>query len=56
MGGGAGLEMIDSNTSLPSILMPKHFFAVSAICLDRSDLTCTSFSGRFLVQSCGRGT
>ena len=48
--GGAGREMIDSNTSLPSILTPKHFFAVSAICLDRSDLTCTCFSGRFLVQ------
>ena len=40
-GGGAGREMIDSNTSLPSIPTPKHFFAVSAICLDRSDLTCT---------------
>ena len=55
-GGGAGREMIDSNTSLPSILTPKHFFAVSAICLDRSDLTCNCFSGRFLVQSCGRAT
>ena len=55
-GGGAGREMIDSNTSLPSILTPKHFFAVSAICLDRSDLTCTCFSGRFLIQSCGRAT
>ena len=55
-GGGAGCEMIDSNTSLPSIRTPKHFFAVSAICLDRSDLTCTCFSGRFLVQSCGRAT
>ena len=50
-GGRAGREMIDSNTSLPSILTPKHFFAVSAICLDRSDLTCICFSGRFLVQS-----
>ena len=48
--------MIDSNTSLPSTLTPKHFFAVSVICLDRSDLTCTCFSGRFLVQSCGRAT
>ena len=48
--GGAGREMIDSNTSLPSILTPKRFFAVLAICLDRSDLTCTCFSGRFLVQ------
>ena len=54
--GGAGREMIDSNTSLPSILTPKHFFAVSAICLDRSDLACTCFSGRLLVQSCGRAT
>ena len=55
-GGGAGLGMIDSNTSMASILTPKHFFAVSAICLDRSDLICTCFSGRFLVQSCGRAT
>ena len=55
-GGGAGSEMIDSNTSLLLILTLKHFFAVSAICLDRSDLTCTCFSGRFLVQSCGRVT
>ena len=55
-GGGAGHEIIDSNTSLPSILTPKHFFAVSAICFDRSDLACTCFSGRFLVQSCGRAT
>ena len=53
---GAGREMIDSNTSLPSILTPKHFFVVLAICLDRSDLICTCFSGRFLVQSCGRAT
>ena len=35
--GGAGPEMIDSNTSLPSILTPKHFSAVSAICFDKSD-------------------
>ena len=55
-GGGADREMGDSNTSLPSILTPKDLFAVSAICLDRSDLTCTCFSGRFLVQSCGRAT
>ena len=26
-GGGAGSEMIDSNTCLPSILTPKHFFS-----------------------------
>ena len=52
-GGGAGREMIDSNKSLPSILTPKHFVAVSAIYFDRSDLACTYFSGRFLVQSCG---
>ena len=25
-GGGAGREMMDSNTSLPSILTPKHFW------------------------------
>ena len=49
---GVGCKMIDSDTSLPSILAPKHFFAVSAICLDRSDLTCTCFLSRFLVQSC----
>ena len=55
-GGGAGLEMIDSNTYLPSILTPKQFFTVSAICLDRLDLTCTCFLGRFLMQSCGRAT
>ena len=36
-GGGAGREMIDSNTSLLSILTPEHFFAVSAICCERSD-------------------
>ena len=35
VGGGAGREMIDSNTSLPSILTPDHFFAVSAICFER---------------------
>ena len=38
-GGGAEREMIDSNTYLPSIVTHKHFFAASAICLDRSDLT-----------------
>ena len=54
--GAGGGELANSNTSLPLILTPKHFFAVSAICLDRSDLTCTCFSGRFLVQSCGRAT
>ena len=25
-GGGAGREIIDSNTSLPAILTPRHFF------------------------------
>ena len=55
-GGGAGREMMDSNTSLPQILTPKHFVAVSAICLNRSDLACTCFSGRLLVQICGRAT
>ena len=29
-GGGAGREMMDSNTSLPAILTPKHVLAVSA--------------------------
>ena len=56
VGGGAGREMMDSDTFLLSILTPKHFLAVSAICLDRSDLACTCFSGRFLVQSSGRAT
>ena len=52
-GGGAGREMMNSNTSLPSILTPKHFLAVPAICFDRSDFACTCFSGRFLVHNCG---
>ena len=52
-GGGAGREMMDSNTSLPAILTPKHFLAVSAICFDRSDFACTYFSGKFLVYNCG---
>ena len=51
-GGGAGREMMDSNTSLSSILTPKHFFALSAICFDRSDFACTCFSGKFLVHNC----
>ena len=55
-GGGAGHEMMDSNMSLPSILTPEHFLVVSAICLDRPDLACTCFSGRVLVQNCGRAT
>ena len=38
-GGGAGCEIMDLNTSLPWILTPRHFLAVSAICLERSDLT-----------------
>ena len=37
-GGGAGREIMDSNTSLPWILTPRHFLAVSTICLERSDL------------------
>ena len=37
-GGGAGREIMDSNTSLPWILTPSHFLAVSAICFERSDL------------------
>ena len=52
-GGGAGREMMDSNTSLPAILTPKHFLAVSAICFDRSDFACICFSGKFLVHNCG---
>ena len=52
-GGGAGREIIDSNTSLPAILTPRHLLAVSAICFDRSDFACTCFYGRFLVNSCG---
>ena len=41
--------MIDSNTSLPSILTPEHFFAVSAIFLDISDLTCTLSSAEVIM-------
>ena len=37
-GGGAGREIMDSNTSLPWIFTPRQFFAVSAICFERSDL------------------
>ena len=33
-GGEASREMMDSNTSLPSILTPKQFLSVSAICFD----------------------
>ena len=51
--GGAGREIMDSNTSLPAILTPKHFLAVSAICFDRSVFACTCFSGTFLVHKCG---
>ena len=52
-GGGAGREMMDSNTCLPAILTPKHFLAVSSICFDRSDFAGTCFSGNFLVHNCG---
>ena len=50
-GGGAGREMIDSNTSLPSILTPKHFFLFLRSVFQRSDLVCTCISGRFLVHA-----
>ena len=50
---GAGHEIMDSNTSLPWILTPRHFLAVSAICFERSDFACTCFSGKFLVHNCG---
>ena len=54
-GGGAGAarEIMDSNTSLLWILTPRHFLAVPAICLEKSDLALTCFSGKFLVHSCG---
>ena len=52
-GGGAGREIIYSNTSLPALLKPRQFLTVSAICFDRSDFACTCFSGRFLVNNCG---
>ena len=52
-GGGAGCEMMDSNTSLPSILTPEHFSGVSAIDFDRSDFACTCFSGKLLAHNCG---
>ena len=35
-GGGAGREIMDSNTSLPWVLTPRQFLAVSAICFERS--------------------
>ena len=41
--------MMDPNTSLPSILTSKHFFAVSVICFDRSDFAYTCFSGKFIL-------
>ena len=37
------VEIMDSNTSLPWILTPRHFLAVSAICFERSDFACTCF-------------
>ena len=52
-GGGAGREIMDSNTPLPWILTPRHFLAVSAVCFERSDFACTCFSGKFLVHNCG---
>ena len=52
-GGGAGREIMDSNTSLPWILTPKNFLAVSAIYFERSGFACTCFSGKFLVHNCG---
>ena len=52
-GGGTGREIMDSNTSLRLMFTPRHFLAVSGICLERSDLTWTCFSGKFLVHSCG---
>ena len=53
VGGGAGREIMDSNMSLPWILTPRHFLAVSAICFERSDFACTCFSGKFLVHNYG---
>ena len=47
-GGGDGHEMMDSNTSLPAILTPKHFLAL----FDRSDFACTCFSVKILVHNC----
>ena len=52
-GGGAAHEMMDSNTSLLAILTPKHFLAVSVICFDRWDFSCTCCSGKVLVDDCG---
>ena len=37
-GGGAGREMIDSNTPWPLIFTTRHVLAVSAIGFERSDL------------------
>ena len=47
---------MDSNTSLPSILTPEIVDAVSAIWFDSSDLAWINFSGRLLLQNCGRAT
>ena len=44
--------MMDLNT-IPAILTPKHFLAVSAICFDRPNFACTCFSSKFLVHNCG---
>ena len=52
-GGGTGREIMHSNTSLPWILTPRQFLAVSAIGFERSDFACTCFSGKFLVHNCG---
>ena len=46
-GGGAGREMMDSNISLPEILTPKHFLAVSAICLIDRILPVLVFQANF---------
>ena len=45
--GGAGREIIDSNMSLPSILTPRHYLAVSAICFERSDWSELVFQASF---------
>ena len=52
LGRGAGREIMESNmSSLPSMLTPKNFLAVAAICFDRSDLACICFSGRFWYKA-----
>ena len=50
-GGRAGREMIDSNTSLLSILTPKHFFAVLRSVVRDQIFACTAFQAGSLYKA-----